>query len=63
MDLRDHFAGCALAGLLSDSNHPLYPDKSSLCDERRMAICAYRIADFMMAAREQKEKSVDVQPT
>lgn len=62
MDLRDHFAAAVLVGLLSNSRHPLEPTENSLIDERGLATCAYRIADFMMAEREPKEENFDVQP-
>lgn len=53
IDLRDWFAGQALAGLVMES--------SELCDESdhcaplplRVAESAYRIADYMMLARKE----------
>ena len=55
MDLRDYFASDAMKGMGANPNDDHDPDVETYdeyCDE--VARCAYKMADAMMKAREQK---------
>ena len=54
MSQRDWFAGMALIGLLSDSEHHPASD-DALTYEQRVAKSAYDYADAMLSARQNKE--------